>query len=148
MAFHFRLQKMLSLSVMKETMKKMELASENRKLSVLGARKSELQGDVLSVLSHKSGLDMRWALYYAERIRCDLSDLEGLEKELAAQSREVQLRREELQVVSNKKRALEALRQSRLGEYKTLAVRKDQKDSDETFRLYQGVKNFNRQHRS
>lgn len=137
MRFQFRLQKMLTLASMKETLKKLEFSAEAHKLSVLENRKKHLEAEIESALDHKGrNLDIRMALLYSQRIGLTVDEIQKLDGTIETQKGVLDIRRSELMALTQKRRALESLRESKLQEFKVQGARKDQREIDEMYSLH------------
>lgn len=136
MTFRFRLEKILHWTRLKEMVKKMELAGIFQRIGYLKARRNELETSLRDLLgkSHGGGAALL-SEFYDAKIALDSADWKRLGGELVKEEAAAAKKRSELDRIFRRKKALEALREKRLAEWRTDQARKDQRRLDDAYAL-------------
>ncbi len=138
MRFKFRLEKVLHFARLKETVKKMEVASLQNEILTLEKRKETLDQELRTLLgnSGKSLVSsLAWAPYETSRVQVNLGNRQELETAISTKTEALEFGKLELSRAALKRKALENLREKRKSEFRTEEGRRDQKKLDEYFRL-------------
>lgn len=138
MRFKFRLERVLDFLVLRETMKKTEVAALVRELQEYKVKIETLEQELRSLLEEgprRFTENMHWAAFQVARIAADRRDIEALGKKIIATEDELIEKRGELSRLSMRRKAMENLKDKKREEFKLDQSRKDQKAMDE---LHQG----------
>lgn len=134
MKFRYRLERALQLSRLKESLKKLEIASAMHRIRFLETRKSGVDQRMREILA-KNSESLSWAPYLSSKLASDLHESKELTNVLHKEQLELDLRREELAELVRNRGALESLREKRLAEHNLRVRRREQKQLDELFQL-------------
>jgi hypothetical protein len=136
MKFTFRLERMLHFLRMKETMKKMELASVTQRIVFLGKRKTQVDEILRQLLSRNSEhTNTDWSYYETNKISLDAKESIRLGLLIQEETAHLEKKKRELSRLMMRKKGLEALKEKRAAEFKLVEARREQKKLDETFQL-------------
>ena len=140
MNFHFRMDRVLHFVALKEDMKKMEVAALIRKLSDLMRIKARTLEGIRKLLeANNQALSVDEIQYNSERIDADTAGISDLENRINETRELLDGKRLELSRVSQKKRALESLKDKRHHNYRIEEARRVQRETDENYRLQRAV---------
>lgn len=139
MRFEFRLEKILNLVRLKETVKKMEVASVVQKINYLQNRKNSIQGGIRELLEKAAtNLSTQWFSFQNTKIEMDVHEQKRIDSLLLDERAELSERQKELEAIMLRRKSLEALKEKRLKEHKLVQGRKVQKQLDEIYQLTKG----------
>ena len=141
MKFDFRLEKVLHFVRLKETVKKMELASIAQRVSFLEKRTEEIRAGLRVMLEkHHTQLSAEWVQYHTSKIAFDAHEVGRLEAILQKETAALEKKKVELSRLLYRKKALEALREKRLREFNTHESRRQQRVLDDVYQMTQQTK--------
>lgn len=139
MRFEFKLEKILNLVRLKETVKKMEVASVIQKLNFLENRKTALQNGIRELLEKSvTNMNTHWIFFQNSKIEMDVKEQKKIDGLILDEQDELRVRQKELEEIMLKRKSLEAIREKRLREHKTIQGRRIQKQLDEIYQLNKG----------
>lgn len=139
MRFEFRLEKILNLVRLKETVKKMEVASVLQKIRYLEKRKNTIQEGIRELLEKSvTGLNTQWLFFQNTKIEMDVKEQKKIDKLLVEENQTLHERQKELEAILLRRKSLEALKEKRLKEHKLTEGRRIQKQLDEIYQLTKG----------
>lgn len=144
MKFNFRLEKVLNFIRIRETLKKMEVATETQKLRFIqGQHDSLIQSmrNTLSMQTEKLSVGTEWLSYQTQKIAWDSKESVRLEKLMREQEELLENKKYELNRIILRRKGIESVKEKRYAEYKFEQNRKAQKTLDENFQLLKGRKN-------
>ena len=129
MTFRFRLEKVLHFVRLKETVKKMELASLAGRMAFLRRRIEDMQQGMRELLARPH--ESQWALYQTEKIAFDAREIRRLEGVLRNEELAMEKKKRELTRLLFRKKALESLREKRYREFRMEENRRQQRRLDD-----------------
>jgi flagellar export protein FliJ len=136
MKYRFRLEKILHFTRLKETVKKIEIASAVQRVEFLKTRRQSVETELRSLLENTSlAPDPVWAPFQASKVTFDMQELEKLAGFLSKEQSVLDKLRADLLRLAMRRKALEALKERRAREFNTIRSRKQQIDLDEAYRL-------------
>lgn len=141
MKFEFRLQKMLHFTEMREAVKKSEIARLQSDLVTLSERKKKLTEDARDLLDKQyqnfdNGLQ---SLHYStQKVLLNFKEATRLDGMIQNTKERLEFRVQELQMLMQKRKGLEKLREKKMAEFKLVKNRKEQHDLDDLFTLSKG----------
>ncbi|MBI5559363.1 MAG: flagellar export protein FliJ [Deltaproteobacteria bacterium] len=143
MAFHFRLESVLTVRKNIEEQVQLKLAREQMVLSNHQARLAALQGqrsELSAAMEQRKKKTMagRMFLYYMEAMRVQELQILMQQSTIAAQKKIVEKVRSELAEAMKKRKIMDVLREKELERYLLETRRKEQNESDEQALLRYG----------
>jgi flagellar FliJ protein len=143
MAFHFRLESVLTVRKNIEEQTQLKLAREQMILSSHQARLTALQGqrsELSAAMEERKKKTMagRMFLYYMEAMRVQELQILMQQSRIAAQKKVVDKVRVELAEAMKKRKIMDVLREKELEKYLLETRRKEQNESDEQALLRYG----------
>src|SRR3989344_680748 len=79
MKFHFSLEKILSLVKIKETMKRMEVASVAQRIEYLKRRRSSIEQNMRNTLELvNGGKSLEWTSFYTSKMELDVIEVKRI----------------------------------------------------------------------
>lgn len=138
MKFKFRLEKTAQFFSKKEKAKELELARVKFEMEKIQGQISQLENEnrvVFSSNTIKQEIPAAWAKILLDRVDLNLQAMSQLSDEVAKIRDVFDLKKKELVEISQRRKALEKLRDKKLGEFKMLRSRKEQKQLDENYQL-------------
>ena len=138
MNFQFRLAKVLHFIKLKETVKKMEVASIIQRINFLNKRVEGLQAGMRDLLSkHHEQLSSEWTFYHTSKIGLDAKEVSKIEALLVNENAGLEKKKGELGRLLMRKKSLENLKEKRLQEFKMQESRKQQRSLDDLYQVSQ-----------
>ncbi len=138
MKFQFRLEKLLRFARMRETMKRMEIASCLSRIRFIKNRLETIESELRELVSKSTGeWAMGWAYFQSQKVKLHADERVKLLALNVKEEAELTKRKRELERLLYRKKALESLREKQLKEFKALKNRKEQSEMEELFRLRQ-----------
>lgn len=133
MTFRFRLEKVLHFVRLKETVKKMELASIAGRIRFLTDRIAEMRGVLRDLLSRPH--DSAFAVFQTQKIAADAREVSRLESVLRNEETALEKKRRELNRILMRKKGLESLREKRHQEFRMEKNRREQRKLDDLHQI-------------
>jgi len=139
--FQFKLERLLGFIRLKETMKKMEIASVNKKIAFLEHRISLSHSSLRKILEKcYEGNSQDYEYYHTNQVALDAGQLKKLNEAVVVCKREKEDKVQELNRLMMRRKGLESLREKRWQEHRKVVSKKAQKDLDEAFQLTEQAK--------
>jgi len=138
MKFNFRLEKILHFVRIKESAKRMELATVQQRIGFLKRRRTELELNIQQLLHMHAGVKCDWVVYQTNKITLDTREVERFGKLIAEEQILLDKKKSELSRLLMRKKALETLREKQWSEHRVREARREQTRIDEAFRLAKG----------
>jgi len=139
MTFRFRLEKVLHFIRLRETVKKMEVSAIAQRVRFLEDRKVMLSENIRALLARQSqSPNSGWEYFQNNKVSLDVKEVTQLERMLEQEKKYLEKKREELNRLYQKKRALEALREKKSKEFKLDQSHRQQAQADEAFQTSRG----------
>lgn len=141
MRFQFRLQKMLQMVELRESAKKLEVATLLTELERLRTRQLKLREEVRDLLGKTihSAQGLAWAPMQESQVKSHEYGIRQLTQQIETESERLEHTRYELNRIILNRRALESLREKRRAEFKKERFKREQKQAEETFRNFYRV---------
>lgn len=143
MKFKFRLERTADFFSKKERAKQLELARVHSEIEQIKQQISQLETENRSVFERgSSGQEMTgaWAKLLFDRVEFNLKSVDGLSEQMLQVKEVLEEKKKELLEISQRRRALEKLKDKKLSEFKLLSSRKEQKQLDENYQLLEPLK--------
>lgn len=143
MKFQFPLQKALDWTEVEENAKRLEIARLLKDRERLNARRTELEGNLRTLLGSTHGLiALEWAPYLASKVPADAKEIREVDEKLKAKDTEIGTKKTELNRLLLKRKGLESLKGKRHRDFRMGESRREQKRLDDNYQiLKQRVKN-------
>jgi len=139
MTFRFRLEKVLHFIRLRETVKKMEVSAIAQRLRFLEDRKVMLGENIRALLARQSeSPNSGWEYFQNNKVSVDVKEVTQLERMIEQEKKYLEKKRDELNRLYQKKRALEALREKKNKEFRLEESHRQQAQADEAYQLSRG----------
>lgn len=141
MTFKFRLDRVLHFIRLKETVKKMEVATIIQRVNFLKRRKDGLEAGMRDLLSkHHEQLSSEWTYYHTSKITLDAKEISKLEDLMVKENAALEKSKGELGRLLMRKKSLETLKEKRHQEFKMQESRRQQHRLDDIYQASQSRK--------
>ena len=143
MKFKFRLEKTAHFFQKKEKAKQLELAQIKFEMEKVQSQINELENEnkkVFSSNSSKREMPAAWLKMLLDRVDFNCESVAQLSEEVAKIQAVFDLKKAELLKITQRRKALEKLRDKKWDEFKVHRSRKDQKQLDENYQLLELIK--------
>jgi len=136
--FKFRLEKTAQFFLKKEKTKQLELARIKFEMDKVASQIKELENENRTAFANnslKQEMPVAWLKMKLDRVDLNVESVAQLSEEMAKIASVFDLKKAELLKISQRRKALEKLKDKKWDEFKTLRSRKDQKQLDENYQL-------------
>ncbi len=136
MRFQFRLEKILNLVRLKETMMQMELSAVVQRVEFLKRRRKDLELEVLKLLEKTdSNISLDWYQFQIMKVELDVKEQRKVDGMIDEVTEELLQKQKALNEITLKKKSLERIKEKNLTEFKLEQSRRVQKQLDEIYQL-------------
>lgn len=130
MKFRFRLERVLHIIRLRETVKKMEVSAQMKRVEAMLRRCEKLRSEMQLLLSRVPA-EMEFAPYAMAQVQTNAEEVVKLQQLIDEENEILAKRKAELSRLFMKRKAAESLREKRLKEFQTDENRGEQKRLDE-----------------
>lgn len=130
------MQKALDWTEVEENAQRLEIARLIKEVERLGARKAELEANLVALLGGAgNGLSLEWAPYRALKVPSDAREIRDIDGKMRLTESEIGLKKAELNRILMKRKGLESLRDKRLKDFRMNEARREQKRLDDNYQV-------------
>ena len=140
MRFQFRLEKGLHFLRIRETTKKMEIVSVQKRIQLLESKHTRLESTMREMLTQQT---THWSaamtFYHTRKIALDAKELREVEERIMAERAHLQKKKDELNQLMLRRKGLESLKEKKQAEFRVLENRRQQHRLEDIHSARKGV---------